>query len=170
MNRKPILIVAGEPNSIFFEIFFKAIKSYKFQSPIVLVASHKLLKLQMKAFKFNREIKILDQNKLGEYKLNNKVLNLIEENYNTNKAFKKISNDSSKYIENCFNIAVNLIKSGYTNKLINGPISKKNFLKKNFLVSRNILLTSLRLKILVCLFTISLYQFVQLPHIFPSGL
>ncbi len=132
MNRKPILIVAGEPNSIFFEIFFKAIKSYKFQSPIVLVASHKLLKLQMKAFKFNREIKILDQNKLGEYKLNNKVLNLIEENYNTNKAFKKISSDSSKYIENCFNIAVNLIKSGYTNKLINGPISKKKFLKKKF--------------------------------------
>ena len=26
MNYKPILIVAGEPNSIFFEIFFKAIK------------------------------------------------------------------------------------------------------------------------------------------------
>ena len=26
MNYKPILIVAGEPNSIFFEIFFKTIK------------------------------------------------------------------------------------------------------------------------------------------------
>ena len=26
MNYKPILIVAGEPNSIFFEIFFKALK------------------------------------------------------------------------------------------------------------------------------------------------
>ena len=26
MSYKPILIVAGEPNSIFFEIFFKAIK------------------------------------------------------------------------------------------------------------------------------------------------
>ena len=26
MSYKPILIVAGEPNSIFFEIFFKALK------------------------------------------------------------------------------------------------------------------------------------------------
>ncbi len=133
MNLKPILIVAGEPNSIFFEILFKTLKSHKFQSPIVLIASHRLLKLQMKALKFNKKIKILDQKNLGEYKLNNKVLNLIDENYKTKIAFKKISGDSNKYIENCFNIAVNLIKSGYTNKLINGPISKKNFLKKKFL-------------------------------------
>ena len=26
MNYKPIIIVAGEPNSIFFELFFKVIK------------------------------------------------------------------------------------------------------------------------------------------------
>ena len=26
MKRKPILILAGEPNSIFFEIFFKSLK------------------------------------------------------------------------------------------------------------------------------------------------
>ena len=47
-------------------------------------------------------------------------------------AFKKISDNSNKYIENCFNIAINLIKSGYTNKLINGPISKKTFLKSKY--------------------------------------
>ena len=133
MSRKPILIVAGEPNSIFFEILFKTLKSHKFKSPVILIASHKLLKLQMKALKFNKKIKILDQKNLKEYKLNNKVLNLINENYNTKKAFKKISEDSNEYIENCFDIAVNLVKSGYTNKIINGPISKKNFLKKKFL-------------------------------------
>ena len=133
MNYKPILIVAGEPNSIFFEILFKALKSCKFKSPIILIASYRLLKLQMKALKFNRKIKIINQKNIEKYKLNNKILNLIDENYNTKIAFKKISGDSNKYIENCFNIAVNLIKSGYTNKLINGPISKKNFLKKKFL-------------------------------------
>ena len=133
MNHKPILIVAGEPNSIFFEILFKSLKSHKFKSPIILIASYRLLKLQMKVLKFNKKIKILDKKNLKEYKLNNKVLNLIDENYNTKKAFKKISSDSSEYIENCFNIAINLIKSGYTNKLINGPISKKSFLKKKFL-------------------------------------
>ena len=47
MNYRPIIIVAGEPNSIFFEIFFKALKTKKFKSPIILVASLSLLKLQM---------------------------------------------------------------------------------------------------------------------------
>ena len=35
MNYKPIIIVAGEPNSIFLEIFFKSIKK-KYKSPIIL--------------------------------------------------------------------------------------------------------------------------------------
>ena len=43
MSYKPILIVAGEPNSIFFEIFFKALKK-KYKSPIILIASLNLLK------------------------------------------------------------------------------------------------------------------------------
>ena len=38
MNYKPIIIVAGEPNSVFFEIFFKVIKK-KIKSPIILIAS-----------------------------------------------------------------------------------------------------------------------------------
>ena len=48
MNYKPILIVHGEPNSIFLEIFFKSIKYKKFKSPLVLICSHKILKFQMK--------------------------------------------------------------------------------------------------------------------------
>ena len=40
MKYKPILIVAGEPNSIFLEIFFKAIKNNNFKKPIVLIVSH----------------------------------------------------------------------------------------------------------------------------------
>ena len=131
MSYKPILIVAGEPNSIFLEIFFKTLKSKKIKSPIILIASHKLLKLQMKALNFKKKINVLDKNNLN-YKMDNKTINLINENYNTKKAFQKISNNSKKYVENCFKIAVNLIKSGYSNRLINGPISKKHFLKKKF--------------------------------------
>ena len=48
MIYKPVIIVAGEPNSIFFEIFFKALSSKKFKSPIVLIASLKIIQLQMK--------------------------------------------------------------------------------------------------------------------------
>jgi hypothetical protein len=33
MQYKPILIVSGEPNSIFFEIFFKTLKKKKLKVP-----------------------------------------------------------------------------------------------------------------------------------------
>ena len=56
MNYKPILIVAGEPNSIFFEIFVKAMK-IKTKNPIVLIASYSLLKLQMKKLKLKKKLK-----------------------------------------------------------------------------------------------------------------
>tara|TARA_B100000401_G_C52206378_1_gene439331 strand:+ start:81 stop:248 length:168 start_codon:yes stop_codon:yes gene_type:complete len=55
MKYKPILIVAGEPNSIFLEIFFKAIKNNNFKKPIVLIVSQKLLYLQMKKLKFKKK-------------------------------------------------------------------------------------------------------------------
>ena len=36
-----ILLVHGEPNSIFLEIFFKALKK-KFKTPIILISSEKI--------------------------------------------------------------------------------------------------------------------------------
>ena len=39
MNTEPILIVAGEPKSIFLEIFFKTLDVKKFNSPIILICS-----------------------------------------------------------------------------------------------------------------------------------
>ena len=39
----------------------------------------------------------------------------------------------SKYIANSFDIAFKLIKDKFTNKFINGPINKRDFLKKDFL-------------------------------------
>ena len=52
MNYKPILIIAGDPKSIFFEIFFKTLKKIKVKNPILLITSHKLLKEEMKIFRF----------------------------------------------------------------------------------------------------------------------
>ena len=54
MVYKPIIIVAGEPNSIFFEIYFKSINYKKFKSPIILIASQNLMKLQMKRFNIKK--------------------------------------------------------------------------------------------------------------------
>jgi len=126
---KPIIIVGGEPNSIFLEIFFKALKK-KIKTPIVLIASHKLILMQMKKLKFHKKIEILDVNKIHSYSLDNKSINLINVNYNQKKPFEKISKKSNNYVHKSFLIATKLIKQGFSDKFINGPISKKTFLNK----------------------------------------
>ena len=124
MNFKPILIVAGEPKSIFFEIFFKSLKFKKFKSPIILICSQKLLKIYMIKNKIKKNIKLLNYTFLKKNKLSNKFINVIDIEYN-----KKNHN---YYIEESFNTAFKLIKKKITNKLVNGPISKTKFLNGKF--------------------------------------
>ena len=133
MNYNPILIVAGEPNSIFLEIFFKVQKRYKFVHPLILISSNKLLAMQMQKLKFKKKIKLLDPTKLSKYRLNNKMINLINVDYNPTFAFEKISNKSNIFIKNSFRIAFQIIKKYKISKFINGPVSKKNFLNKKYL-------------------------------------
>ena len=133
MNYSPIIIVAGEPNSVFLEIFFKILKTNNTISPIILITSNKLLNMQMKKLKFKKKIKILNPSLLDKYNLDNKSINLINVEYNPNKAFEKISTKSNKFIENSFKLAFKLIKKYKFHKFINGPISKKSFLNKKFL-------------------------------------
>ena len=133
MNYKPILIVHGEPNSIFLEIFFKSLRYKKFKNPLVLICSQKILKFQMKKLKFKMDIKIYKPSLLNKIKLNNKIINIIDVDYDEDLTFQKISNKSNQYIKNCFEISFKILKSGITNKLINGPISKTSFLNKKFL-------------------------------------
>ena len=133
MNYKPILIVAGEPNSIFNEILIKSLKKKKIKSPIILIVSIKVFKLQMKKLKLDYPYQIFKNEDINGKKIDNKKLNIIDVDYNTKNAFEKISSRSNRYIEECFKIALKLIKLGYTDKFINGPISKKHFLKNKFL-------------------------------------
>ena len=133
MSYKPIIIVAGEPNSIFFEIFFKALRTENFKSPLLLIASIDILKLQMKKLRFKRKIKLLTLSELTKVKLNNKSINLISVKYTQNKPFERLSFKSNTYINQSFELALKIIKKRITNKFINGPISKKFFLKNKFL-------------------------------------
>ena len=133
MKNKPIIIINGEPNSIFLEIFFKSLKYKKYKSPLILISSLKLLKLQMKKLKFRMDIRLIDYKNINKYKLNNNYINLIDIKYNPRQAFEKISNKSNLYIKKSFDKALKFIKLGKSNKLINGPISKKNFLNKKYL-------------------------------------
>ena len=143
MRYKPIIIVNGEPNSIFIEIFFKALKFKKFKSPIILISSIKLLKFYMKKFNIKKKIKIIDINKQFYNNLNNNVINLININL---KNLRNINNPSNIFINNSFKVGLEKIKKNISNKLINGPISKK-FLNKKYLELLNILQIRLRQKI-----------------------
>ena len=55
MKNKPILIIAGEPKSIFFEIFFKSLRLNKFKSPLILISSLKILKSQIKKNRYKKK-------------------------------------------------------------------------------------------------------------------
>jgi len=128
MSYKPILIVAGEPNSIFLEIFFKSISKNYFKSPIIIIVSQKLLIAQMKILGFNFKLNIINENYFHLKQLNNKKINIINVDYNFKKPFEKISIKSNGYITKCFDLALRMINKNKNFNLINGPISKKHFL------------------------------------------
>ena len=131
MNIDYILIVLGEPYSTFSEILGKYfIKKKKLKQKIIVIGNEKLLKNQLKSL--NYTITINKISKIENSKHN--IINLININFEYSKIFSKISNKSNIYIENCFKIALKILKKiNYKGVLINGPVSKKNFLKNKYL-------------------------------------
>ena len=132
MKIKPIILVPGEPNSIFFEIFFKAIKSKNYKSPLLLICCKKLISQEMKRYKLRKKLRILKVKNLRYNQLDNKFINIIDINHKKSLKKQIQTRYTRKYIDNSFNLAFRLIKNGYTKKLINGPINKKTFLNKKF--------------------------------------
>ena len=127
---KNIVIIAGEPYSVFLELLFKSIKLKKIKKPFILICSKKLLVSQMKKLNYNFKINLINNYEVKNIKLLKNYINVLDVKFNFKKAFDKITNNSSKYIENCFTEGLKLINNGASKILINGPISKKHFLKK----------------------------------------
>ena len=130
---KPILIVAGEPNSVFLEIFFKTLKNRIINNPIILIVSKDLLVEQMKRLGFKYKIKLINKKNTNFKEINNKTINIINVSYKFKNAFEKITDKSNEYLTESFSIALDLLKKNDFLGLINGPISKKNFLKDKYL-------------------------------------
>lgn len=133
MKCNPILVVPGELDSIFFEIYFKSLKKTNIKNPIILISSVKLIKIQMKKYKFKKKIKIFNLQNLIFKDLDNSSINLINVNFNKAKSIGKKSSESNRYINNCIQKAFEIIKKYKIKSFINGPINKKNFLNKKFL-------------------------------------
>jgi len=125
MNFSPIIIIGGEPQSIFIEILLKSLK--KIHHPIILITSKKILVKNLK--KFNYKIKFNQLNRdFSNIKKNN--VNLVNINYNKFSFLKKkITSQSNSFIVESFNAAIKIIKKINCLGIINGPISKKTFLK-----------------------------------------
>ena len=136
MNKKIILMVIGEPYSIFSELIFKLYKSKllkNLKNQIVLIGSKKLLKDQMKKLNYKITINEVNYKNLSKLRLDKKNINIINVDYKYKKIFDQISNKSNNYINISFKIALKLIKKNKNISLINGPINKKTFLKKKHL-------------------------------------
>ncbi len=134
MKFKPLLIVLGEPYSIFTEILFKFYKKEvkKIKFPIVVIGSKQLIKKQMIKLNYSFPLNEINEKNIHLKKLNNKKINIINVNFNFKKIFDKISSKSSSYINKSFEIALNILKRGNALGLINGPISKFHLFKKKF--------------------------------------
>ena len=137
MNSKYILIINGEPNSIFSEIFFKALKKKKFKNPIILISSKRIIEIQMRYLKFKKKIRVLDYRKLNEYKLDNKSINLINVNYNQRRPFEKISTKSNNFINESFKLAIKIIKKTFLQKKYFGITE---YISKKFNIINNAML------------------------------
>ena len=146
MKIKPIILVAGEPNSIFLEIFFKALKKKNYKSPLILVCCKKLLLQRMKECQIKKKLRIFKINELKKMNIDNKSINLIDIKLQK-LSNKKDENKLSKiYINELFDVAFQLIKNKFTKKFINGPVNKKTFLNKKFLGVTEFISKSFRIK------------------------
>ena len=83
----------------------------------------------MKKLDFNFKINDINKELKDFSKLTNKKINLINVDYKFKKCFEKITSKSYKYINETFKTALNFIKQNNLSKFINGPVSKKSFLK-----------------------------------------
>ena len=107
MNTKFIIIVLGEPYSIFSEIIGKYfIKKKKRKKKVILIGSVKLLKNQLN--KLNLLFPINEIENFNQAKKN--IVNIINIDFDFIKTFDKISNKSNKYIENSFKKSLEIIK------------------------------------------------------------
>ena len=128
MNINHILIVMTEPKSIFLEILFKYFSSKNFKSntkKISVVGNISLIKKEIKKKKF--KIKLNEVLDIKKSKKN--FINLID--VKISKKSRYI--DFSKYISDCFDKSLSILKKNKNIALLNGPVNKKTFLKKKYL-------------------------------------
>ncbi len=128
MKNKSVVIVCGDPGSIFNEILIKTLKNKflkKIKFSIILVCSKKLFESELKRFNAKVNLKSFCIEK-EFYKRGIYIVDIPLD-------FKNLSlKKKNSYIKNSFQKGLDLIKEKKSLALINGPISKKTFLKGKY--------------------------------------
>ena len=128
MKNKSVVIVCGDPGSIFNEILIKTLKNKflkKIKFSIILVCSKKLFESELKRFNAKVNLKNFCIEK-GFYKRGIYIVDIPLD-------FKNLSlKKKNSYIKSSFQKGLDLIKEKKSLALINGPISKKTFLKGKY--------------------------------------
>ncbi len=128
MNIKPIVIISGDPKSTFNEILIKTLRNRFLRNikfPIIIIGSKKLLENELKNlgvkidfYKFNEQISLLKKKiYIIDIPIDYKKLTPIKKN---------------SYIEKSFKVGLKLISRINSLGLINGPVSKRTFLKGRY--------------------------------------
>ena len=149
MSIKYIFIVLGEPYSVFSEILGKYFSKTKtLKKKIVVFGDISLFNKQL--IRLNYKINFNEIKNLSDAKIS--MVNIMNIKFYQKDIFSKISSKSNKYIENSFSKFFELTEFNKKNYvLINGPISKKTFLKKKHLGITEYLMNKSRSKDVVML-------------------
>ena len=131
MRLKPIIIVPGQPNSIFFEIFFKSLNIKRIKSPIILICCADLFRFNAKKYKFNEGINLIDSINKKKNLIKNSIY-IFDIKLKKNKLQKIQLGHNKEYLNRCFYESFKLLKKNITHKFLNGPIKKKKFIGKDY--------------------------------------
>ena len=94
-----------------------------------MIGSFALINSQLKSLGFKFELNLISLKSDYLNNLKKDKVNIINVDYNFKKPFEKSSSKSKKYISKCFQEAFKIINFNKFSSLINGPISKRYFLK-----------------------------------------
>ncbi len=128
MKNKSIIIICGDPESTFNEILIKSFKNKVLRNvkfPIIIFCSERLFQNELKKFKAKISLKKFDNH--NNLRKNNIYIFDIPLDYKNLSIEKKNS-----YIKKSFEIGLNFLKNNNSSALVNGPISKSNFLKGKY--------------------------------------
>ena len=128
MKNKSVVVICGDPKSTFNEILIKTLKNKIFKNfkfSIILIGSKKLFQHELKKLRAKVNFQSFDK-KVSSSKNNIHIIDIPLD-------YKKLNlSKKNSYIKKSFEIGLNFFKEKKSVALINGPISKKTFLRGKY--------------------------------------